>query len=602
MAEPLGIFVRWVRVFLSWSSAILFAAFLVWLAVQGIVSAARSIRGSDVGSSFHWYGDDWKSNIMQFIPSSVVDPLAAAKDEEVGRLSRMWKSHAKDVANLRESTKVHGAAVDKLKKLLPSIISMDLDKNGKPVISQEFWHALKGIISTDTNIFTLQKGKDGDAEISDTHWAAVKKRLERGDWKAPAGSTGGDKAISKPEVETIAKDTAESVAKDTAESVAKDRAEVIAKDTAETVAKDTMAKQWETWVRGNSAKLREVLGDALSDRKVSPKSDAEIVKLVKDKLGSKDMKKLVVSRDEFIRHLQNEFATQRTEVKAELAELETKLGRMVADAAKNMPVPKPGGGDAMVTKKEIAALVKQAVAKSIGDAQLEAMAKGKIAANYAADLETRVNFFSRGAGAVANPKRSSPSYVAPRGRLDSNEWLRTRPATAPLCAALESWEDQGDCWCAATRDRGGASRPADLAVKIAHLVIPRHVVVEHIHAGATLDPGAMPADMEVWAEFQEYGTRRALENWSAATFPSLGPGDDDRHSLAAWNFVRIARFRYQPGSQRAGVQVELLSQELVDLGAATDHIVVRALNNHGDVDHTCFYRVRLYGDITDEVV
>jgi hypothetical protein len=46
--------------------------------------------------------------------------------------------------------------------------------------------------------------------------------------------------------------------------------------------------------------------------------------------------------------------------------------------------------------------------------------------------------------------------------------------------------------------------------------------------------------------------------------------------------------------------VHALSRDLVDrLKAATDLVVVRAVTNYGAKDHTCFYRVRLYGEMLE---
>ena len=38
------------------------------------------------------------------------------------------------------------------------------------------------------------------------------------------------------------------------------------------------------------------------------------------------------------------------------------------------------------------------------------------------------------------------------------------------------------------------------------------------------------------------------------------------------------------------------SEELEIMKAATENIVVRAVSNYGAEKHTCFYRLRLYGE------
>jgi hypothetical protein len=120
--------------------------------------------------------------------------------------------------------------------------------------------------------------------------------------------------------------------------------------------------------------------------------------------------------------------------------------------------------------------------------------------------------------------------------------------------------------------------------------VPRFLVVEHILPGATLDPGARPRDMEIWAQYEDYDLRKTVGAWSQNRWP-------ETHSEKTLpdNFVKIAGFTYEEQKIGDGSQIHALVSELSDMDAAANTYVIRALNNYG-ADHTCFYRLRLYGD------
>jgi hypothetical protein len=102
----------------------------------------------------------------------------------------------------------------------------------------------------------------------------------------------------------------------------------------------------------------------------------------------------------------------------------------------------------------------------------------------------------------------------------------------------------------------------------------------------------MPRDVEVWAVFDEHARRERVLDWMAVKFP-----DDVGHPLLEQGLAKIGKFTYEHRPRDGGVFVHKLSDELVDqLRAATDLVVVRAVTNYGADDHTCFYRVRMYGE------
>jgi len=526
------------------------------------------------GSDHLTHSSGWGTAFQQWLPPYGLPRLGDISADDSSQFYAHLVNQAKDLARLHDSTNVNKAAIDRLQRVLPSVIHMDLDKSGKPVVSQDFWYALKDRMTKDRDVFTLSKASDGSDNISDLQWAVLKKQVEKSGLIPESGGTVTGSGLTKHDVEVIAR--------------------------------DSVSKSWETWFKRNDKKVRDLLADVIPARGADERT---ITKVVAQKLKSKEFENLLVTKADFIKTLKADLQTQRLESRAELGQLEKKL---VALMEKMALMPRDGGP----TTQDVHAIAKRVATDIVANAQLNAAAGSYIGTHWISELSNQVNFFSPKTGAAIDDHYSSPSYQPAKPRIGTREWLGLKPlpGTASKMAALQQWEEHGDCWCAATRDTNATTpNPATIAVKMAHAVVPQHFVVEHIAATATLDPGAMPREMELWAQISEYGRRREVKEWSAAQFGdrdarrSAGASDAGRltdDGLADHGFVKIAEFTYenQPLSARPGgtPHIERLSSDLTAFDAATDHIVVRALTNYGQADYTCFYRVRLYGKQLDE--
>lgn len=489
-------------------------------------------------ATFRWYGwRDWTNNVGQFLSTPLLHPHGVLTDDQYDDL--------KDYLQRRTTTTE--AAVENLQSILPRVVSVRKDKNGKITISDDFWNALQDRIKHDENILTL----DGKA-ISEKHWTAIRERLQG------AGLLG--KPLSTDDVERIVEQSAPA--------------------------------SWEKWLQKNQRKVADILGQPQGTGQ--PTDEA------------------VVTRDEFIRELADHLAKSKTQIDSEMESLRKDLYGLVQEVRAVAASSSSSSGG--MTQAEVAALIRQAVSKEIGDRQLRAATKAGGSAADAA-LRRRLNHFSPGNGAMVDLSLTSPTWKLPRAPLGSKEWLksmRRRPQFLPEpIHALTAWSEPGHCWCAARGADG--SYPAGVAVRLASPVIPQHVVLEHVDPAATTDPLAMPRDVEVWAVFEDPARRERVRDWMAAAFPG-DYDDDDGHGhghdgdgeakarnrrLLNQGLVKIGAFTYEHRAADDGVVVHRLSDELERLRAATDLVLVRALNNYGAVDHTCFYRIRLYGDVVD---
>ena len=153
---------------------------------------------------------------------------------------------------------------------------------------------------------------------------------------------------------------------------------------------------------------------------------------------------------------------------------------------------------------------------------------------------------------------------------------------------MQAWDDVGDCWCTTSE-----SGRAQLAVRVSIEVYPTEVTIEHIPQAATLDIGSAPRRLELWAAVASYDDWARV--YDAATV-RMGAQADIKDSALPDTYVRIARWEYDI-SAPAHVQTHKVDVDLEGLGVPVQELVVRATSNWGGGDHTCFYRVRLGGNL-----
>ncbi|KAF2197169.1 hypothetical protein GQ43DRAFT_475674 [Delitschia confertaspora ATCC 74209] len=235
-------------------------------------------------------------------------------------------------------------------------------------------------------------------------------------------------------------------------------------------------------------------------------------------------------------------------------------------------------------------LVKEMTTKTLMDQfRLESLAYANVVANTEIALKT-VNFFSPALGARVNPFLTSPTqsqgsstFLSRMGRFIL---LPASPRRPPI-AALEKWDEAGECWCAASSiNRGSAQIAVDMPQKIA----PKRITVEHIPKEGTLNPGTAPKDMEVWAELKnpvEYQlVTQMMEHMSDSGCTSQPMGN---------GWVCLGKFSYNLHAPNH-VQTFDLAFDLSAIDVGVTNTVVRVTENWGGV-YTCLYRIRMHGEI-----
>lgn len=354
------------------------------------------------------------------------------------------------------------------------------------------------------------------------------------------------------------------------------------------------AQSWDDWLKKNKKKLREAIKE-------------ELPAAVKEKLPAHGVTQADISRE-----VEKVLANERSAVQARMDKAQKTVHSLAQEVSKIKSSPG-------MAKDDVSKLVHTAVKKAISDAKLESAAKtaakSKSSTNpLDAELHGRMNHLAFGNGVQIDISLTSPTWLMPEEpRPWSWSWSRTPPKPPQQrprfirepYAALTPWDDAGDCWCAGTTGLNDTHLPADFGIQLGHLVIPEYLVVEHIHPDATVDAAAMPRDFEIWAIVGGPAADR-VRDWAVASFPATYAEETVEASPVIAQtirngFVKIGEFTYSHVERDGGVMHHRLSQELRgSLRAATDQLLVRAVNNHG-ADHTCFYRVRLYGEVVGMV-
>lgn len=300
-------------------------------------------------------------------------------------------------------------------------------------------------------------------------------------------------------------------------------------------------------------------------------------------------KNILASKAEIVDMVHRNWKANQDELRKELASLSKQLEKA------NQQIMKLQDEPASMNRDELKAIIKSQIKSIIPIGQLEALAKLNIKGNINYGL-TKVNYFSRGTGAVVSVPVTSPNYVFP----SMDKWFFQKatqwaignpiPIANPPEAALKSWEEHGDCWCAPANDKDG--RGPTLGVIMGSKIYPEEVVVEHISPSASLEPGAAPREMELLANLGDFDLYDALLKVSENLFP-----EESKNDGYNFNYVRIATWTYDIESED-NIQAFPIQLDLKSYGISTDKLVVRSKNNWGGgkVDYTCLYRIRVHGE------
>ncbi|ROW04513.1 hypothetical protein VMCG_05023 [Cytospora schulzeri] len=546
-------------------------------------------EGIQVGKDYQYYGmslENWRQNILQFVPWIVLHPFAVLTGnldyaDFRDQLSRMeFKEHS---SAIRMNS--IAAATNQMRRILPELIKINVgERRGDWAIDDWFWHVLNEEMTQGSfvwSLLTVTKSENGSYTISDTHWDAIRQRIQNERLLIADRPAPGDTSVALSN-------------------------EVMS------YVELSVSQAFRDWLVQNEKDVRRVTGKNEGVPSATYKDlYGDVEKIIAERLKELGLQEGVVTKDMFIEKMEHEFDQREAYIKTEMEHLQEKLEQALGIAidAKNS-VDTPAG----LTRFEVAELVDESVRRAIGDAQLEAMAKGSIK-SHLNELNQRKNYFSALRGAVVDPRLTSDTYdwrTEQVVRQETGTWSiwgsgkKKQPvyrkgskfSGMPFAPsfALDKWEEDGECWCAGHGDAKRTNRIADLSIFTTEPVIPQHLVVEHIGRGATFDPEAMPRDIEFWMQPPPDKRARTLQDWSRKKWADAWQGGGPGARLVQKGFLKVGEFRFDSAVGKGESQVFKLSDELLGMDAQTRQVLVRAKSNYGAEDHTCFYRLRLFGE------
>ncbi|KAF1964591.1 hypothetical protein BU23DRAFT_492064 [Bimuria novae-zelandiae CBS 107.79] len=237
----------------------------------------------------------------------------------------------------------------------------------------------------------------------------------------------------------------------------------------------------------------------------------------------------------------------------------------------------------MLKNVEILA-TKEAKKVAVEHARLRSMALSNLIANIELQYG-KPNYFSTGLGAhpvtaITSPTRSVTSLSGPVMRAFQR---MVSPKINPPLAALQTWDEPGDCWCAAPDDANTGK--AQLGIQLGEPIFPTQVTIEHLPRSAAPgeDTKSAPQNVEIWVESKE----PALVRFAY---------DGNRCEDGPEGWQCLGKVRYDRNGANH-VQTFLLDGESQ---TPVEKVLLRVTSNWG-ADHTCFYRVRLHGKGLREV-
>ncbi|KAG4444207.1 hypothetical protein IFR05_000304 [Cadophora sp. M221] len=328
-------------------------------------------------------------------------------------------------------------------------------------------------------------------------------------------------------------------------------------------------KPWDKYMKGNEAQLGDL-------------NDHDIVRKFPHLLEQNH----IIPKTEILQLIRQSWEENRLEVRSEMGDMKKKLNHATQQITKLQHD----------FKDESKAIAQEVLEKFIPSGQLDALAAANLKNHLNYGL-TRINYLSKGTGAIVDAYFTSPQYVFPSMDVwffkRTMRWMIGNSIPVPNApdTALMKWDEHGDCWCSPSQDADGFG--PSLAVIMGSSIYPDQVVIEHIAPTASLEPGAAPREMELLAHIPDPELYEAVAKMSNNIFP-----DEVFEPLRADGFVRIATWTYDLETLE-NVQGFPVQLNMKALGAHTNKVIVRSKNNWGDgnVDYTCLYRVRVHGEV-----
>ena len=175
-------------------------------------------------------------------------------------------------------------------------------------------------------------------------------------------------------------------------------------------------------------------------------------------------------------------------------------------------------------------------------------------------------------------------FISPDGH--ATESVATDLAASSVELAITDDSRIGQCWLI-------PGSTAQLGLRLAELMHPTHVSVDHIPTEVAFDIGQAPRAMVLWGAVDGTQNESHLLNMTESSIPALH-GRSQPLVTCDFTYVPLAYFEYDIRGQ-SQVQTFRVVEHLMAAGIYTGVVVLEILGNWG-ASSTCLYRVRVHGE------
>ena len=251
----------------------------------------------------------------------------------------------------------------------------------------------------------------------------------------------------------------------------------------------------------------------------------------------------------------------KAELTALAADVDNKMSKMVSSAGKSTSIKLNSGED---LRTIVNGLIDEALSR------------------YRKDVLAQPDFALYSAGARVIPSLTSPTYsVRPDtwtgsllARLSGTGVLRGLPPVT----ALHPDTAVGRCWAF-------AGQTGQLGILLSRDIYPSSITIEHASKDLVIDVSSAPKRFEVWGIVESKEGIEAL----AATQPDS----------PATNRMLLMSDAYDAEASN-NIQTFHLSQEIQNLHIPITTVVLHILDNHGNTNLSCLYRIRVGGRLAPQ--
>ena len=232
-------------------------------------------------------------------------------------------------------------------------------------------------------------------------------------------------------------------------------------------------------------------------------------------------------------------------------------------------------------------------ATSSGDHQIKAIVDAALG-KYSSSICTKIDYALISSGGLINPYLTSHTFNRKPATWSKKalSWIFGGKGSFqghPPAMVLHPQTSAGNCWSF----RGSEGH---LGIRLSRAIFPTDVTIEHVGKDAAMDVTSAPRDIEIWATvpLSEVDALKTIsQNLSAQHL--LLETDKDGFSLPSkMPMIRIASLTYDITTDHS-IQSFPITVPIRRLNIRTRQLVFRFLNNWGNSDYTCVYRVQVHG-------